>query len=407
MKRQSLRVKDLLDQIPQVFFDRIGEEVQVDYQVKKLTGQRIFNLLLYGLIKRNNLSWRILETLLDDVKFRQYADLPPDFESDHSSLATRLSRIRSSYFESLHEQVSLLLQNEYPTDKIGGYKIMRFDSTLVSIAGTLLKIGGLIHGVNTKKKKPADPVDIKFSVGFDGWYGTKVKVFNEQTYVSENAALPEIISAHTFGKDEIAVFDRGLNSRRRLEEFSENAIQFVCRSIAHGGTVKHDLKRAITEIDKEHPKETDTLFIKADLEVYLYSQNSKKTKQTFRLIEADRKDSGEKLFFLSNMFDLSVEEIVLIYRKRWDIECFFKFIKQEFGFKHLLSRSKNGIEVMLYMTLIAFELIHIYYKVNRIEGFKIAKLKFEQELEEEMLKIIIEMCKGSPQLLDSLIVKRF
>lgn len=407
MKKQSIRVKDLLDLIPQSLLAGVGEAAQVDYQVKKLTGQRIFNLLLYGLIKRNNLSWRILETLLENIKFRQFADLPLDFYADHSSLATRLSQIKSSYFEGIYENLSEQLQKHYPTEKVGGYKIIRFDSTLVSIAGSLLKIGGLGHGVNTGKKKPSDPVDIKFSIGFNGLYGTKGKVFNTQSYLSEDVALPEIIAAHTFGKDEIAVFDRGISSRKTLDDLSAKTIQFVTRSRIQFGTVKHKLVRIITDIDDENPLLTDTLLIKKDYEVYLYSHNNKQTKSTFRLIEAVKKDSGETLYFVSNMFELSVIEVILIYRKRWDIECFFKFLKQEFGFSHLLSRNKNGIEVILYMTLIAFELIHIYYKVNKIEGFKIAKLKFEQELEEELMKIVIEMCNGSPQLLDNLIVKRF
>jgi len=407
MKKQSLQVKDLLNQIPKAFLDRLGEETRVDYQVKKLTGERIFQLLLYGLIKQNNLSWRILETMLATVKYRQFSGLAVDFETDHSSLATRLSQIKSVYFEKIHEEVTKMLQETYPTEKVAGYRVVRFDSTLVSVAGTLLKIGGLRHGVNTRKKQASDPVDIKFSVGFDGWYGTKGKVFNEQAYLAEDTALPEIIHAHTLGKNEIAVFDRGINSRKTWENFSDQSLQFVTRAKAQFGKVKHELVRQITLVSDKNPVQTDTLSLNKDVEVYLYGQNGKKTKRTFRMIEAVRKDSGETLYFISNMFELEPEEIVFIYRRRWDIECFFKFLKQEFGFGHFLSRNKNGMEVMLYMTLIAFALIHIYYKANNIQGFKIAKIKFEQELEHELLKIIIEQCNGDPQLLDKLANKRF
>jgi len=47
------------------------------------------------------------------------------------------------------------------------------------------------------------------------------------------------------------------------------------------------------------------------------------------------------------------EEIALIYRDRWQIEHFFKKIKGHLSFDHLVNRSKNGIEIMVYMTLIA------------------------------------------------------
>jgi hypothetical protein len=81
---------------------------------------------------------------------------------------------------------------------------------------------------------------------------------------------------------------------------------------------------------------------------------------------------------------------------------FFRFIKQEFGFKHLLSRNENGIQIMLFMTLIATMLIYIYRKINEIDSMKIAKFKFINELDNEILKIIVEICQGKPELLESI-----
>ena len=406
MEKQSVRVRELLNFIPRALMDQIGDQTNIDYQVKKLTGERIFQLLLYSLIKRRDVSWRILETIFGSTKFQQYASLPQGLRTDHSSLATRLSQIKSEYFEKIHQAATKMLEDQYPTEKIGGYKVVRFDSTMVSLAGTLLKIGGLEHGVNTGKKKASAPVDIKFSVGFNGFYGTKGKIFNEQVYLSEDVALPEIIRAHALSKDEVAVFDRGLNSRKVLVDFTDDNLKFVTRCRIINGKVKHVFVRQVTEIQADKPIETDTLRIKNDCLVYLFAAD-KPTKCTFRLIEAQRKDTGETLFFITNLMDMDVKDVVLIYRKRWDIECFFKFIKQEFGFNHFLSRSKNGMEVMLYMTLIAFALIHIYFRKNKIDGFKIAKLKFEMELEDEILKIIIEACNGDPNMLDNLPLKTF
>ena len=97
--------------------------------------------------------------------------------------------------------------------------------------------------------------------------------------------------------------------------------------------------------------------------------------------------------------DLTPQQVVLIYKRRWDIEVFFKFLKQEFGFKHLLSRNQNGIEAVLYMTLITFTLIYLYYKANKIQSFKIAKIQFVHELDFEVMKTIVQICRGDPDLL--------
>lgn len=403
MRTQEVRVNQLLDLIPPDLLSKLAIETGADYQVKKLEGALMFKLLLFGLTNRKELSWRILEFVFDNYKFRQFAGIDKEFKTDHSSLATRMSQLNTDYFRQIHAELTKQLTERYPVEKIGGYKIVRFDSTLVSIAGTLLKISGLKHGVNKSKSKSSDPVDIKFSVGFDGLNGTSVKVFNKQTYLSEDVALHEVILDYQQGEHEMAVFDRGLASRKAFEEFSFQKRLFVTRLKAQAGRVKNKEVRSVTCINPAKPLETPTLQILEDNEVYLYGKSGAKTKYTYRLIKAQNKETGETLHFLTNEKELSVEDILLIYARRWDIEVFFKFLKQEFGFKHFMSRNLNGIENMVYMTLICFILIFTYFKLNKISGFKIAKLYFADEIEFEIMKAIIEMCNGDPILLYELI----
>ena len=85
------------------------------------------------------------------------------------------------------------------------------------------------------------------------------------------------------------------------------------------------------------------------------------------------------------------------YRRRWEIEVFFKFIKQHLSASHLVSRSENGIKVMIYMTLIVAALIIVYKKLNGIGSYKIARLRFEIELENDIIQTIVTLCGGDPQ----------
>ena len=96
----------------------------------------------------------------------------------------------------------------------------------------------------------------------------------------------------------------------------------------------------------------------------------------FRLVVVESKlEEGKKYWFLTNYFKLSAKEIAQAYRRRWDIEVFFRFIKQELNVSHLVSLNKNGIQVMLYMTLIVAMLVLVYKKANNI-GYKTAKRRF-------------------------------
>ena len=59
-----------------------------------------------------------------------------------------------------------------------------------------------------------------------------------------------------------------------------------------------------------------------------------------------------EVFFIINDFDMTPQEIAFCYKKRWDIEVYFKFLKQNLNFSHFLSTNENGIKVILYMTII-------------------------------------------------------
>ena len=74
--------------------------------------------------------------------------------------------------------------------------------------------------------------------------------------------------------------------------------------------------------------------------------------EPLRLIVARSKnESAAQDWFITNDFKLRPKEITDAYRRRWDIEVFFRFIKQELNTSHLISLNKNGIELILYMTL--------------------------------------------------------
>ncbi len=61
----------------------------------------------------------------------------------------------------------------------------------------------------------------------------------------------------------------------------------------------------------------------------------------------------------TNLLDVPAEIIALLYHYRWTIEIFFRFFKQILGCRHLLSRSRNGIEIQTYCAIIACLLINL------------------------------------------------
>jgi len=136
--------------------------------------------------------------------------------------------------------------------------------------------------------------------------------------------------------------------------------------------------------------------------VYLYGSENKRIDVPFRLITT-KDEQGKILLFVTNKKETDKRElipatdIITIYKLRWDIEVFFRFIKQELNFSHFLSTNLNGIKIILYMTLILAMLILIYKKYNNV-GYKTAKRRVKMELEELLTIIIVQACGGNPDI---------
>jgi hypothetical protein len=69
--------------------------------------------------------------------------------------------------------------------------------------------------------------------------------------------------------------------------------------------------------------------------------------------------SSGQMLLLCNDLALEPELISLLYRYRWTIEVFFKFLKQLLGCRHLISQRKNGVQIQIYCAMIACMLLNL------------------------------------------------
>jgi putative transposase len=75
----------------------------------------------------------------------------------------------------------------------------------------------------------------------------------------------------------------------------------------------------------------------------------------------------DPLVIATNDFDRSAKEISEIYRKRWGIELFFKWIKQNLKIKQFLGRSENAVKIQIYSAIIAYLLVYLYRANNGLK----------------------------------------
>lgn len=204
-----------------------------------------------------------------------------------------------------------------------------------------------------------------------------VHFFHEQIYTSENIALKESILAQAQEETtRIKVFDRGFAARKVYDEFTGNNIQFISKLIIMQNILAYPIQQ-----NSSHCKQKHQPLLTTD-GGYLYSSNKQRTKYSLRRIEAIQHVTGRPTIFITNIKYLDAITVTEIYKKAVDIEVFFKFIKQLLNFKNLLNRRGNGIQVIVYVTMIAAILLTAYKKINNLKGFKIAKQNLNRNLKQ-------------------------
>lgn len=364
--------------IPEGFLAQLAAETKVDHQVKKLSGSVMFKLILFSMLGSERLSLRVMESFLSSATFQFFAGTV-SLKSKYNSIRDRICSINAVYFEKLFENIFTIYNQELKEQKA----LSKTDSTYVTLSAKLLKAGMQNSQQQAKRQ-------IKYSVTVKGSLPASVKVFTTQPYISEDKALVEIIDEATYLKEGIVVFDAGLQARDALDNFTLTQKLFI-------GRAKTNVK---FEVLSSHPipeKPADaTVTIVSDERGFLFKKEGKKTAYSYRLIKAVIDKSGEPVCFISNVMEEDAYTIAKWYKQRWKIEVFFKFIKQHLNVTHLISRSENGMKVMIYMTMILAVLLLAYKKINGIKSYKIAKLKFELELEKAILQTIILLCGGDP-----------
>lgn len=373
-----MKVKELLNLIPQTTWDKLIKETNVNYKAKKLDGQLLFSLLLYSLVTTKNTSLRVMEQLFNSYLFQSIHSKPIANEVKYTSIGQRLASINYTFFENLYLNCIDLFEDKL-TEKES--RLIRFDSTLVSISAKLVDIGFVCGGGQENVRQ------LKFTIGYSE-LPESVSFYHESKFNSENVALRNSILNYKIQKDTIVLFDRGIQARDTYDEFTDKNIGFITRI-----NESHKFEQVKENVILT-PVIHDNLIIVEDSLKRLYNRKHKLTKHSLRFIKAKNKNTNEDISFLTNLNSLTPQEVCSIYKKRWDIEVFFKFLKQELNFSHLLSRNENGIKVVLYTTLILSILLTVYKKQNKLKGYKIPKLKFSLELEEEIMKYLIRIHGG-------------
>jgi Transposase DDE domain len=381
---KNIHARDLLKLIPEDSFASIINDTKVDFQVKKLFGRTMFFLLLYGLLDSKRSSLRTLEQSFKTNKFKVLFKIDPLQNIKFNSLSDRLSTMNVDFFKEVYELIYELLSKYYTENEKLKYNIVRVDSTMVAEAANKLEYGMILGNQTGKKSK-----QIKYTFSMTNLFPSSAEIFTRQSEVNEGITVPQVIKNYIDKKENnVFVFDRGMKSRKVFNEIDED-YWFVTR-------INFDTNyEKIKSFKFQENLTVGNLVIKSDDLVYLFDKRHNKS-NPFRLVQTED-TKGKGIWFLTNLEDESIETIIKIYKRRWDIEVFFRFIKQELNFKHIFSTKINGLKILLYMTMIVAMLILVYKKANNL-GYKLAMFQLFYQLDDIYGEMLVERLGGDPSL---------
>jgi hypothetical protein len=163
-----------------------------------------------------------------------------------------------------------------------------------------------------------------------------------------DVADSEVVMDLAVADDVIYVMDRGYIVYKNYKTWSEQNIRFVARI----------QKRNKTVMVRERPvPESSNITLDADVKVS-FNENGEVIETELRLVEFGD-DKGNQYRILTNVNDLSAEQISEIYRHRWMIELFFKWIKQHLKLVKLYSVDPEAVWTQMYLALTAYALVLI------------------------------------------------
>jgi hypothetical protein len=146
-----------------------------------------------------------------------------------------------------------------------------------------------------------------------------------------------------FPKGSIVAMDRGYNDYRLFTRWTREGVYFVSRL----------KKNADIQVVEDYPVPKGSNVLK-DQKVRLQAFVAGRPELAdLRMVTVWLEDKQEELVLLTNHFELAASTIAAIYKERWQIELFFKLLKQQLKIKTFVGTTANAVRIQIWTALIA------------------------------------------------------
>jgi hypothetical protein len=338
----------LMDFVPRYEFRQIVKRHKGDHRVRRFSCWEQFLVMAFAQLTYRE-SLRDIETCLRSLSGVLY----------HAGIRTQVSR---STLADANEHRSWKMYQDLALLLIARARLLyreeRFvyglDNALYALDATNIELCLKLFPWATAQVHQAIAAGIKLHTQLDVQANVPVFARVSRGNVNERLFLDDIV----FEPGAFYIMDRGYVDFRRLKAIDQAGAYFVIRG-------KRDLR---FERLYSHPADRawgvradQTIRLVVPLSLHYYPDH-------LRRVKVADTETGQTVVLLTNNFLLDGLTIGQLYRSRWQVELFFKWIKQHLRIKAFYGTSFNAVSTQVWIALATFVLVAIAKKELKLEG---------------------------------------
>lgn len=322
-------------------FNRIVAKYKGDHYVKHFTCWNQMLAMIFGQLS-NRVSLRDLIVALDAHRSKCY-------HLGVGKLVTKTTLARANQdrdcriFEDFAYHMIAEAQRKRATDifKLGG-NVYAFDSTTIDLCLSVF------WWAKFRKKKGGVKAHVLYDIE------AQVPKFFHITNASVHDSM--VMKEMPVESGSYYIFDRAYNNFKQLFRIHHAGGYFVVRA-------KKNLKYETVSWKRRLPKN-----VRSDSTIKLTVYKSGKDyPPTLRRVVYWDEEQKREFVFLTNTTHISALQVANLYKNRWQIELFFKWLKQHLKIKKFWGTTENAVRIQIYCAIIAYCLVAIIQKDMQIE----------------------------------------
>jgi len=344
MAHYNTTLNQIVSHLPRSRFEKFVREHNGDHRIRSFSCWKLFVCHVFAQLSGVD-SLRDLETTLRS-KLRSFCHLGLDGFS-RSTMADANEKRDSVIFEKMFNELTTMAQGRAPGHKFRN-PLYSLDSSTITLCLSMFR------WAKFRTRKGA--LKIHTLLDHRGHLPSALVITD-----GKGADIKAARQFH-FEPDSILVVDRAYVDYCWLYRLCLQGVWWVTR-------FKNRMRFRIVE----RFKVDRSTGVTSDWRVRMTGSKADSIPTDLRRIRYVDPDTGKAYLFFTNIFHLSAKEIADIYKARWDIELFFKWIKQNLKIKSFFGTSENAVRIQIWCALCVYLLV-AYLKFLSKSPFSLSKL---------------------------------